>query len=339
MPPRGKRKTKKDTDTNSDPDNTPTPIPAKRRGRKPHGGKVVNISKNNSDKVPSPTTKLQTTIILHLKCKLSDVVNNDNRILSNPNKLTYNPDDIISHDTVPFNINSSDSTNMISDSYKPINFSDDENMIIESNDDNSSDDNKSNSTTINKNSNKEKAMLKTIDRKLKELEHNLNYEVNYKKSDCFWCTERFDTSPIHIPTFHFRDKYDVYGCFCSPECACAYLFNENINSTTKFERYQLLIYLYGKIYDHKKQILPAPDPRYLLDKYYGNMTIQEYRKLLTYERLILILDKPLSKVTPEIHEDNFNFESKYNNRILLSSDNNKSNNNLQNVINKTFRVS
>ena len=41
----------------------------------------------------------------------------------------------------------------------------------------------------------------------------------------------------------------------------------------------------------------------MLDKYYGNLSIQEYRKLLKNERLLLIVDKPLVRVLPELHED------------------------------------
>ena len=72
---------------------------------------------------------------------------------------------------------------------------------------------------------------------------------------------------------------------CSPECACAHLFNENIDDNTKFERYQLLNFIYGGIYNYTKNIKPAPNPYYTLDKYYGNLTIQEYRQLLEFDQL------------------------------------------------------
>ena len=98
------------------------------------------------------------------------------------------------------------------------------------------------------------------------------------------------------------------GVFCSPECACSYLMNEkNIDTTTRFERYYLLNYLYCKIYNYTKNIKPAPSPYYTLEKFYGNLTIQEYRKLLKNERLLLIVDKPLTRNLPEIHEDTDDF--------------------------------
>ena len=35
-----------------------------------------------------------------------------------------------------------------------------------------------------------------------------------------------------------------------------------------------------------------------------SVDIQEYRKLLENERLLLVVDKPLSQVLPEIYEEN-----------------------------------
>ena len=87
---------------------------------------------------------------------------------------------------------------------------------------------------------------------------------------------------------------------------------ENIDMSMKFERYYLLNNIYCKIYDYKKNIKPAPDPRYILDKYYGNLSIQEYRKLLSKERLLLVVDKPLTRVLPELHQDNDDFMTSTN---------------------------
>ena len=159
---------------------------------------------------------------------------------------------------------------------------------------------------------------KDIHKKLKQLEHNLHINnVNNKKSACFWDTCTFDNPPIYIPKHFINDTYHVYGCFCSPECGVAYLMNESIDSSTKFERYHLFNNIYSKIYDYKKSIKPAPNPYYMLDKYYGNLSIQEYRSLLRNERLFLIVDKPLTRVLPELHEDNDDFI--LNNKIIPSN--------------------
>ena len=65
-----------------------------------------------------------------------------------------------------------------------------------------------------------------------------------------------------------------------------------------------MVIIYCKIYEYNKNIKPAPNPYYTLDKYYGNLSIQEYRKLLKNERLLLVVEKPLSRILPELHEDN-----------------------------------
>jgi hypothetical protein len=159
---------------------------------------------------------------------------------------------------------------------------------------------------------------KEIWKKIKQLEHNLHINnVNNTKSACFWDTCEFDNPPVYIPKHFINNSYSVYGCFCSPECAVAYLMNENIDSSAKFERYHLLNNIYSKVYDYTKNIKPSANPYYMLEKYYGNLTIQEYRSLLRNERLFLIVDKPLTRILPELHEDNDEFI--LNNKIIPSN--------------------
>jgi hypothetical protein len=150
--------------------------------------------------------------------------------------------------------------------------------------------------------------LKDIYVKLKKLKISL-YKGGSpeKKSACFWCTYNFDNPECYIPKYEMDDTLYVYGSFCRPECAVAYLMKENIDDSTKFERYHLLNMIYSKIYNYTKNIKPAPNPHYLLDKFYGNMTIQEYRRLLKTEHLLLVIEKPLTRILPELHEDNENF--------------------------------
>ena len=145
---------------------------------------------------------------------------------------------------------------------------------------------------------------KNINDKLKELQVNLhNNVVNETDSACFWCTYNFSNLPISIPKFEINGTYHVYGCFCSPECAGAYLMNETIDSSIKFERYHLLNYIYSKIYDYKDNIKPAPDPHYTLKKYFGNLSIDEYRDLFASEKRLFIIDKPITRELPELHEE------------------------------------
>jgi hypothetical protein len=145
---------------------------------------------------------------------------------------------------------------------------------------------------------------KNINEKLKDLQAKLhNNVVNETDSACFWCTYNFSNLPVSIPKFEINGTYHVYGCFCSPECATAYLMNENIDSSIKFERYHLLCYIYSKIYEYKSNIKPAPDPHYTLKKYFGNLTIDEYRELFASEKRLFMIDKPITRELPELHEE------------------------------------
>ena len=113
--------------------------------------------------------------------------------------------------------------------------------------------------------------------------------------------------------------FDTTSAYCSS--LLKNLFKEDLYTITKFERYQLLNYLYGGIYNYNKNIKPAPNPYYTLNKYYGNLSIQEYRQLLEYDRLLLVINKPLTKIYPELHEDNNDFETIYENKISLKKNN------------------
>jgi hypothetical protein len=268
--------------------------PPKKRGRKPKGGKIIN--KNQKKNV---NTNYTPNIILHLKTS-----NKELEVKNNITNIDYDPN---INEPEAFNINT------IKNQYFQIEELKDENKKIKKNK------KQSNDSKSKKNDNKE------LWEKLNNLKKNLNSKnISDKSSNCFWCTCYFDNPAIYIPKNIFEEKIEVYGCFCSPECALSYLKNENIDTSTLWERYSLLNNLYGKIYNYEKNIKPAPCPYYTLDKYYGNLSIQQYRKLLTNDRLIMIVDKPLSKVLPEIYEEN-NEEPNIINNILNEKKNSSKN--------------
>ena len=127
------------------------------------------------------------------------------------------------------------------------------------------------------------------------------------RSACFWDTCDFDTQIYYIPTSIINDTFQVYGCFCSPECAIAYLLKEHLDTSTKFERLHLIQLLYGGITQYGKGLKPAPSPNFLLEKYYGNLSIQEYRQLFKGGQMIYVVNKPLTHILPELYEDNNDF--------------------------------
>lgn len=136
-----------------------------------------------------------------------------------------------------------------------------------------------------------------------KLSFHKNDALGIQRSACFWDTCEFDTPPIYIPTSMTKG----YGCFCHPECAVAFLMSENIDTSVKFERYFLLNSIYGPIYNYNKSIKPATNPHFLLNKFYGNLTINEYRKLFQSEQVVYMVNKPLTNVLPELYEDNNDF--------------------------------
>lgn len=310
----------------------------KKRGRKPRGGKIIHenqMQANNSPEVPN--------IILHLKCVLSDLKKsnelNSNKIdaFSNDKKggiLCYNDDDqnnifsssmsnITNYEKCDKNRNHKkdiimnvtkeeeqmDSTNVIScapnQKYDPLSFAS-KNTHLTTTETNA----KAQFTFSDKEPGDcdlecKNATNKEIWKKISQLKLNFhrNDSLGIQRSACFWDTCEFDTPPIHIPMSSTKG----YGCFCHPECAVAFLMNENIDTSVKFERYYLLNSIYGPIYNYNKSIKPAANPHYLLNKFYGNLTINEYRKLFQCEQVVYMVNKPLTNVLPELYEDNNDF--------------------------------
>ena len=240
----------------------------KKRGRKPKGGKFVS-----NTNIETTVIESKINIILHLKCKVNDLKNYSKKQNEEINTFSFSE--------------SSKSNDLNYMLINNINKEDANFKILNSNEDYDND------------------SIKNIWSKLEKLSNFLRFDNSYnKKCACFHCTYNFDNHPIYIPKYSLNGMYFVYGCFCSPECATSYLMNDkSIDNCTRFERYHLLNYLYCKIYNYNRNIKPAPDPYYTLEKFMGNLSIQEYRKLLTCERLLLVVDKPLIKSYPEIFDE------------------------------------
>lgn len=286
----------------------------KKRGRKPKGGKVT-LNKP----VKKPMDEMKKNIILHLKCSSKDL--KETPFFS---ELKYNPliesvqayeheeyntfTDITQHKEIEINVLQDSDKNqnpeLISKTFNVDATSNNTDYTMEEN---------MNISDIHVDQN-------TISNKLKQLQKQFFHSIsNSKKSNCFWCTCSFDTPVVYIPKCKMENTYEVYGCFCSPECGVAYLYKENIDTSSKWERYSLLHSLYSKIYQYEQNIKPAPDPRYLLDIYFGNLTIEEYRSINKRPNIVSILDKPITRLLPEIVESNYVVD--IHNRFYQSNNN------------------
>lgn len=262
------------------------PQQPKKRGRKPKGGKIVN-----ANDIHTPVNMLvKPNIILHLQCFLSELVNQ------------VKPENEVKAYNEPCETGQYTTIHVVED-----NVIDDKPTVVEN--------------TIQPTPDETKQLferLQELDKHLRHVQknsddiHNIvsheTIEKMEQRSACFWCTCEFQSPPIYLPKHEVNGRYEVYGCFCTPECACAYLFSEQIDQSLKWERYALLNYLYKNVYQQSKPFHPAPDPRFLLNKYFGILSIEEYRALLRTGKHMMVIDKPISKVYPEVHVDNHEFE-------------------------------
>jgi len=154
--------------------------------------------------------------------------------------------------------------------------------------------------------------------KLKTLKLQLHKNVPVEKPcACFWCSYDYTTPLCYIPKHIINDTVYGYGSFCSPQCATAYLMKESVDDTTRYERYYLLNTLYG----NGSQIKPSPCPYYTLNKYYGNLSIEEYRKLIKTDHFYVIVEKPMTRIYPEIHEETEEILMGGSNKIMVASAN------------------
>jgi len=108
--------------------------------------------------------------------------------------------------------------------------------------------------------------------------------------------------PISLPVKYQNDTFYMTDFFCSYNCAASYNFDKKDEKI--WERYSLLNHIYCKIYNYERNIKPAPEPYYTLERFCGNLTIQEYRNMMNNEEFLLVIDKPLTRILPELHEDN-----------------------------------
>jgi len=117
---------------------------------------------------------------------------------------------------------------------------------------------------------------------------------------CFWCCHPFDSVPCVIPSDIKEAVWQVYGNFCSPECAVAYLFYERLDSNIQWERYAMLNSLYSEDAEIKAGsstgIRSAPK-REVLRIFGGSMDIREFRAIIHEKKLrIDVLTPPMVSI-------------------------------------------
>jgi hypothetical protein len=109
------------------------------------------------------------------------------------------------------------------------------------------------------------------------------------KAACFWCCEIFGGRPCVIPTCITEGVWQVYGNFCTPHCASAYLLADLLDTHVRWERLSLLHRLYGNYCGGR--IYPSPH-REVLERFGGPMSTQEFRRLCEERKIRVDLHLP-----------------------------------------------
>jgi hypothetical protein len=149
-------------------------------------------------------------------------------------------------------------------------------------------------------------------RSLKVVELLKDFEEKNKNNEwpqstsihCYWCCHKFDTPPFGIPVkYTSAGKFQVYGCFCSLECASAYNFDAKDGGHDDIWERNTLINFIAKKIGYEKNVKPAPS-RLALHMFGGHLAIQDFREYCKTSKLININFPPMMTITQQIEEVN-----------------------------------
>lgn len=335
------RKPKPKTET------TEVKIP-KKRGRKPlDSNKNIEINKN--------VNLTEENVILHLPIKTDEIntINSESLMKYNP-KITIpspfsedlnfqevnytnsnNNQEIANNININTNINTNllnpnkfseqdinknnilnNNTNIITDTEKEILNAEKPKLVIEEKENNDVIEKFENITNkYNNVSLYEKNKVLPILLEYSETNKNKEWPTSVS-SCCFWCCEPFDCVPVGIPIKKLNNTFYMYGNFCSPECAAAYIFNEKKFMNDCWEKYSMLNLIYG----NNQPIKMAPS-KICLKKFGGRLTITEFRNICTrLNKSYKVLLPPMVSVLPMIEEININDDSNNIDMFLLNKE-------------------
>jgi hypothetical protein len=131
--------------------------------------------------------------------------------------------------------------------------------------------------------------------------------VNSTNIRCWWCCYEFDNKPVGIPILYKENKFHVYGCFCSFNCALSYNFNTDDNK--KWERIGLIHLLYKKIYNTKEVKLSYAPDREFLKIFGGHLNINKFRNPDEILKKYEVVYPPMLSIIPQLEETEIYAES------------------------------
>jgi hypothetical protein len=92
---------------------------------------------------------------------------------------------------------------------------------------------------------------------------------------CWWCVHPFENPPCPLTDKYYDNKYYIFGCFCSFNCALSY--NDDLDDYKTGQRKTLLLKLYHTLFNTKEDIMSAPG-RETLEIFGGPLTIEHFRE-------------------------------------------------------------
>ncbi len=148
-----------------------------------------------------------------------------------------------------------------------------------------------------------------IDTNIVNVENGQAVVIEKTNIACWWCTHQFDTVPIFIPDSFYNNIYNVFGCYCTFNCAYAYILN--MNDSSIWYRYSLLNMLYKDLISRHKSlssngngtaITPAPR-REVFEKFGGKLPYSKYKKngIINRKEYRLIMP-PMTSINPIVEE-------------------------------------
>lgn len=180
------------------------------------------------------------------------------------------------------------------------------------NEDSSSSSPASSADSNNKKRKRSDDLPESLQSKIEELQFLLHHspeQCNFlrnKQSHCFWCTcaPESDAAPnyfVPLKVSHETSEVTGYGHFCSPNCALAWLYQEDIPQHEKHEREQLIHLLFAPK-GSSERFRPSPDPRVVLEKFAGTLTEPEYRTLFQSNYFVYPMNYNVTRQWKELPE-------------------------------------
>ena len=305
VPKKRGRKPKKKDEQSDEPK-----IP-KKRGRKP---KDSYLTKTNNTVIDTSSVK---DTILHLKINSSNLDNGlllDNIYDYDPNIITPSPYDPNINNLELIQDENVETDEVITNTFSEIKTNQDA-KIVETLEDNNTEElyeEKINSINNRYNETSKTSFLPNNSIKKKNITPIMIYYNEYNKRKewpkvsnikCFWCCHNFENIPCALPTSYNDNTFNVFGNFCSPECAAAYNFESGADDREIWERYTLLNHLYSLIYDVPELTIKLAPPKLSLKIFGGTLSIDEFRECNTdYLKNYKIILPPMVSIIPSLEE-------------------------------------